>query len=53
MDHNSLGCDVAAPNELRLDVAAKKQDLGPFNCAATSSRVELSRFRDDAALLGI
>jgi hypothetical protein len=41
------------PNELRLDVAVKKQDLGQFNCAATSSRVELSRFGDDAALLGI
>jgi hypothetical protein len=40
-------------NDLRLDVAAKKQDLGQFNCAATSSRVELSRFGDDAALLGI
>jgi len=39
--------------ELKLDVAAKKQDLGQLNCAAISSRVELSRFGDDAALLGI
>jgi hypothetical protein len=36
---------IILPNELRLDVAAKKQDLGQFNCAATSSRVELSRLR--------
>ena len=26
-------------------MAVKKQDLGQFNCAATSSRVELSRLR--------
>ena len=45
--------NILPPNDLMIDVAPKKQDLGQFNCAATSNRVELSRFGDDAILLGI
>jgi hypothetical protein len=40
------------PNELRIDVAGRAKVEAPVHCAATSIRVELSRFGEVKELLG-
>jgi len=41
-----------AAQRLRIDVAEREKVEAPVHCAATSNRVELSRFGDIKELLG-
>jgi hypothetical protein len=52
LNFNAFGANTAA-QRLRIDVAGGAKVEAPFHCAATSIRVELSRFWEVKELLGI